>query len=143
MICIEYQRQKTKPKDIAYSLFLYFLDRLSYRNATKALYGIADRSYLVSIWKWVQKYKSQKILNKRRKKVEEFIIDETQTKVGSQYVWLWVDIEPKHRQILQMYISFEITMLIVSERFIIASLIDTFGKHSVSTSDGGTWYPSL
>ena len=72
MICIEYQRQKTKPKDISYSLFLYFLDCLSYRNATKALYGIADRSYLVSIWEWqVQKYKSQKIFNKRRKKVEE------------------------------------------------------------------------
>jgi putative transposase len=30
-------------------------------------------------------------------------------------------------------------MLIVAERFI-ASLINTYGKHQVST-DGGTWYP--
>ena len=38
-----------------------------------------------------------------------------------------------------MDISFDRTMLIVSERFI-ASLINTYGKHPVSTDDG-TWYP--
>ena len=33
-------------------------------------------------------------------------------------------------------------MLFVAERFIVASLINKFGKHSVSTADGsGTWYP--
>jgi transposase-like protein len=35
--------------------------------------------------------------------MKAFIIDETQIKVGSQYIWLWVAIwvaiEPKHRQI--------------------------------------------
>jgi len=35
----------------------------------------------------MQKYKLQKISNKI-KKIEEFIIDETQLKVGSKYVWL-------------------------------------------------------
>jgi putative transposase len=30
----------------------------------------------------------------------EFIIDETLIKIGSELVWLWVAIEPKHRQIL-------------------------------------------
>ena len=62
----------------------------------------------------------------------------TQLKVGSQFIWIWITIEPKHRQILQIDISFERTMLI-AERFI-ASLINKFGKHPVST-DGGTWYP--
>jgi putative transposase len=132
---LEHQRHRTKPKDIAYSLYLYFLG-LSYRSTSKALQRFIHRSH-VSIWKWVQKYKPQKISSKR-KKVGEFIIDETQIKVGSQYIWLWVAIEPKHRQILQIDISFERTML-VAERFI-ASLINTFGKHSVST-DVGTWYP--
>jgi putative transposase len=47
-------------------------------------------------------------------------------------------IEPKHRQILQIDLSSERTML-VAERFI-ASLINKFGKCPVST-DGGTWYP--
>ena len=39
-----------------------------------------------------------------------------------------------------MDISFDRTML-VAERFI-ASLINTYGKHPVST-DGGTWYPQV
>jgi len=134
---LKYQRQRTKPKDIAYSLYLYFLG-LSYRNTAKALHGIVDRSH-VSIWKWMQKYKPKKISFKR-KRINEFIVDETQIKVGSQYIWLWVSIEPKHRQILQLDISFERCMLI-AERFI-ASLIDKYDKHSIST-DGGTWYPQV
>ena len=33
-------------------------------------------------------------------------------------------------------------MLFVAERFIVASLIDKFGKHPISTANrGGTWYP--
>ena len=73
-----------------------------------------------------------------REKVHGYIVDETQIKVGSQYVWLWVAIEPKHREILRIDVSFERAML-VAERFI-ASLINRYGKHPVST-DGGTWYP--
>jgi hypothetical protein len=49
-------------------------------------------------------------------------------------MWLWVAIiEPKHRQIIHIDISFERTMLfVVAERFI-ASLIDKYGKRPVST----------
>jgi putative transposase len=132
---LEYQRKRTKLQDIAYSLYLYFLG-LSYRNTAKALQRFVYRSH-VSIWKWIQKYRP-KIVSNKSKKIHEFIIDETQIKVGSRYVWLWVAIEPTNRQILQIDISFERSML-VAERFI-ASLIDEFGKHPVST-DGGTWYP--
>ena len=132
---MKYQRKRTKPKDIAYSLYLYFLG-LSYRNTAKALQRFARRSH-VSIWKWIQKYRPKRILTKR-KKIDEFIIDETSIRIGSQYVWLWVAIEPKNKQILQVDMSFERTML-VTERFI-ASLINIYGKHHVST-DGGTWYP--
>jgi putative transposase len=53
-------------------------------------------------------------------------------------VYLWVDIEPKHRQILHIDTSFERTML-VAERFIFF-LTNRHGKHPVSP-DGGTWYP--
>ena len=59
-------------------------------------------------------------------------------KIGSKFVWLWVAIEPIHRQILKADISFDRTML-VAERFI-SSLINRYGKHPIST-DGGTWYP--
>ena len=51
--------------------------------------------------KWIQKYKPRKISSKR-KKINEFIIDETQLKVSSRYIWLWVVIEPKHRQIFRI-----------------------------------------
>jgi putative transposase len=85
----------------------------------------------------MQKYKPEKVSSKR-KKINQFIIDETLLKIGSKFVWLWVAIEPKHRQILKADISFERTML-VAERFI-SSLINRYGKHPIST-DGGTWYP--
>jgi transposase-like protein len=111
---------------------------LSYRNTARALQRFVKGSH-VSIWKLIQKYKRQKISSKR-KKIDEFVIDETQLKVGSRYTWLWVTIEPKHRQILYIDISFERTMLIVSGRFIVASLINNFGKHPVSTSDDGVEY---
>ncbi len=132
---MEHQRQRTKPKDIAFSLYLYFLG-LSYRSTAKALQRFIHRSH-VSIWNWIQKYNPKKIFTKKRK-IQEFIIDETQIKIGSKYVWLWVAIEPTNKQILHIDISFERTML-VAERFI-ASLINKFGKHPIST-DGGTWYP--
>ena len=132
---MEHQRQRTKPKDIAYSLYLYFLG-LSYRSTAKALSRFVERSH-VSVWKWIQKYKPKRP-SAKRKKVDGYIVDETQIKVGSQCIWLWVAIEPKHREILGIDVSFERAML-VAERFI-ASLINRHGKHPVST-DGGTWYP--
>ena len=132
---MEYRRQRTTPKIIAYSLYLYFLG-LSYRNTARALQRFVKRSH-VSIWKWIQKYPLKKI-SSTKTKVSEFIIDETLIKFGFDLIWLWVAIEPKHRQILHINISFERTML-VAER-LIASLVDKYGKHPVST-DGGTWYP--
>ena len=130
-----YRRQRTKPKDIAYSLYLYFLG-LSYRSTAKALNRFVERSH-VSIWKWIQKYKPKR-LSTKGKKAHGYVVDETQIKVGSQYIWLWVAIEPKHREILRIDVSVERAML-VAERFI-ASLTNRYGKHPVST-DGGTWYP--
>ena len=58
--------------------------------------------------------------------------------MGSEYIWLWVTIEPENRQILALSISKERNMF-VAERFL-DSLIKIHGKHPVST-DGGTWYP--
>ena len=71
--------------------------------------------------------------------MDEFIIDETQIKVGSsEYIWLWIAIEPKDKEILSITISKERNMF-VAERFL-SNLLKGYGKHSVST-DGGTWYP--
>jgi putative transposase len=88
----------------------------------------------------MQKYKPQKVLNKR-KKFADFIVDKTQIKVGSKFAWLWVAIESMNKQVIHIDLSFKRTMLIVAERFIVASLINRYDTHSVSTADGGIWYP--
>ena len=58
--------------------------------------------------------------------------------VASEYIWLWVAIEPENSEILALNISKERNMF-VAERFL-SGLIHIHGKHPVST-DGGTWYP--
>ncbi|MGB6627555.1 MAG: hypothetical protein WBE61_05440, partial [Nitrososphaeraceae archaeon] len=131
---MEHQRQRTKPTDIAYGLYLYFLG-LSYRNTAKALQRFVHSRSHVSIWKWIKKYKPKKVSSKR-KKSNEFIIDETQIKVGSQYIYLALGCNQLSQNIGKyfrlIYLSSEGTML-VAERFIIASLINKFGKCPVST----------
>ena len=55
-------------------------------------------------------------------------------KVGSEFIWLWVAIEPWNKRILGFDISKERNMF-VAEKFI-AGLTKVYDKHSVST-DGG------
>ncbi len=74
----------------------------------------------------------------KRKRILEFIVDETLIKVRSEFIWLWVAIEPENREILALTISKERNMF-VAEKFI-SSLVNTYGKYPIST-DGGTWYP--
>ena len=69
----------------------------------------------------------------------EFIIDETMIKIDSTYMWIWVAIEPESKEILGISVSKERNMLI-AERFI-SSLTKGYGKHSIISTDGGTWYP--
>ncbi len=78
------------------------------------------------------------MMRSTRRKVQEYIVDETLLKIGSEYIWLWVAIEPENRQILALNISKERNMF-VAERFL-DGLVKVYGKHPVST-DGGTWYP--
>ena len=76
---------KTKNQTKRYCLFFISLfSGLSYRNTAKALQRFVQRSH-VSIWKWIQKYKPKKI-SSQKTKVSEFIIDETQFKIGSKYI---------------------------------------------------------
>ena len=79
------KRNRTSSRDIGYGLYLYFLG-LSTRNVAKALsfLNIVKRRH-VSIWNWIQKYKPMK-LSSKRKKIGEFVIDETLIKVGSEYI---------------------------------------------------------
>jgi putative transposase len=53
----------------------------------------------------------------RKTKFSEFILDETQLKVGSEYIWLWIAIEPETKNIVAINISKERNMF-VEERFL-------------------------
>jgi transposase-like protein len=59
-------------------------------------------------------------------------------KVGPEYIWLWIAIEPENKHFLALSISKERNMF-VAERFL-SEISHIYGKHPVST-DGGTWYP--
>ena len=107
-------RNKTPSKYVCYGLDLYF-SGLSLRRAAERLSYIFKQNH-VSIWNWIQKYQPQNISSKKRM-ISEYIIDETLIKVGSHYIWLWVAIEPKNKQILALTISIERNMLI-AEKFI-------------------------
>lgn len=119
-----------------YALYLYFLG-LSFRSTAKALDPFVEKRSHVAVWNWVQLFNPTKFYLKQTR-VTAFIIDETMLQIGSDYAWLWVAIEPVHKQVLGVYVSRHRNML-VAESFL-RSLIKIYGKHTVY-SDGGTWYP--
>lgn len=86
MIC--QTRKRTKTEDIVYAIHLYFLG-LSLRNASKALSRFVNRSHTAAIRDWIQKYQPEELLSKQ-KKIDEYIVDKTLIKVGSEFIWLWV-----------------------------------------------------
>ncbi|MDN5845611.1 MAG: hypothetical protein L0H53_04980 [Candidatus Nitrosocosmicus sp.] len=96
------KRNRTSSYGIGRALYLYFLG-LSTRNVAKAMFFLhkVKRSH-VTIWNWIQKCRPKKI-SLNRKKIEEYIVDETLIKVGSELVWLWVAIGPENRQILALF----------------------------------------
>jgi putative transposase len=110
------KRNRTKLKDIVYALHLYF-DGLSLRNTSKALSRFVQRSH-TAIRDWIQKYEPKKI-SYLRKNIAAYIIDETLIKVGSEFIWLWVIIEPKDKEILSITISKERNLcFVVAERLL-------------------------
>jgi putative transposase len=125
----------TSSEHVCYALQLYSSGP-SLRKTSERLSSLIKRNH-VSVWNWIQKYRPKRIL-KKRKIIAEFIVDETLFKVGNQYAWLWVAIEPVSKVILGIRISFERNML-TAEQFL-KSLVKRYGKHPIST-DGGTWYP--
>jgi putative transposase len=133
---IKFERNKTSSFIVMYSLYLYFLG-LSLRNTSKALTIFRDQKRIyVSVWNWIQRFGSCQIY--KRKRVTAFIIDETIIQIGNQHFWLWFCIEPVHSSVLGIYLSEERNM-IVAEKFI-GSLVSKYGKHTVYTDNGGTWY---
>jgi putative transposase len=131
--------KRASSKYIYYVLQLYS-SGLSLRETSKRLLLFIKRNH-VSIWNWIQKYKPSRKMLQRKRRIAEFIVDETLFKVRNEYVWVWVAIDSTDKTILGgIRISFERTML-VAEHFL-KDLVKRYGKRPVST-DGGTWYPQV
>ncbi|CAN5600324.1 hypothetical protein BH23THE1_BH23THE1_23000 [soil metagenome] len=80
-------RNRTPSEYIGHAPYLYFLG-LSLRNVAKALSFLhIFKTSHVSIWKRIQKYRPQKMATKK-KKISEYIVDETLIMVGSEFIWL-------------------------------------------------------
>ena len=121
-------RNRIDVKDIAYALHLYF-NGLSLRNTSKALSKFVTRSH-TAIRDWIQKYNPQRLYYNKTK-IFEFILDETQIKVGSELVWLWVAIEPASKEVLRLNISKERNMF-AAERFL-SNVVKEYGEHPCSS----------
>jgi transposase-like protein len=97
---------RTKPFLIRYALYLYFLLGLSLRSTSKALEPFVEERSYVAIWYWIQELNPKHLYpNKKKSRITEFIIDETQIQIGPNEAWLWIAIEPIHSRILGIYIS--------------------------------------
>ncbi len=81
------------------------------------------------------KYKPQR-LSTKRKNILKYIIDDTIIKVGSEFIWLWVDIELQGKEIVGINKSKERNMF-VAEKFML-SLIKIYYKYPVPTADETT-----
>ena len=77
------KRHRTHLEDIIFAIDLYF-DGLSLRKVSKALTRFVKRSH-TAIRDWIQKYQPQRLLS-NTKKIDEYIIDETLIKVGSELI---------------------------------------------------------
>jgi transposase-like protein len=114
-------RNRTPSKYVYYGLHLYF-SGLSLRKASERLSQLYKRNH-VAIWNWIQKYRPQK-LKATRRRIQEYVVDATMLKVWSEYIWLWVAIEPENRQILALFlpkVSKKETCLLLKDIFLVWS----------------------
>ena len=108
-------RKRTKLEDIVYSLHLYF-SGLSLRNTAKAISKFIKRSHTAIRDCWIQRYKPERLFYDKTK-ISVFIIDETQIKVGSEFIWIWIAIESETKNIVAINISKERNMFVASRGF--------------------------
>ena len=71
---VKSKTSRTPLKYICHTSYLYFSDLSLRKTSEHHLLPFVKRNH-VSIWNWIQKYKSKKILQKRNK-IQEFLEDE-------------------------------------------------------------------
>jgi putative transposase len=94
--------KRASSKYIYYVLQLYS-SGLSLRETSKRLLLFIKRNH-VSIWNWIQKYKPSRKMLQRKRRIAEFIVDETLFKVRNEYVWVWVLLIQQIKQFLAVFV---------------------------------------
>ena len=94
-----FSRNRTSLNIIGYGLYLYFLG-LYFRNAANKALSFLKITKIshVSIWNWLLKYRPLKY--HKNKKIQEYVIDKTAIKAGSELIWIWVAIESESKGII-------------------------------------------
>jgi len=84
-------RNRTPSKFVYYSLYLYFSGLSLRRTSERLAYFIRRNNvFLDKNGTGFKKYHPRKIISRKRR-ISEFIVDDTLLQVGSEYVWLWMD----------------------------------------------------
>jgi putative transposase len=97
-------RNRTPSEYIGYGLYFYFSGLSLRKAAADRLSDCFIKRNHVSVWNWIRKYKPQKI-SSNKKKISEYVIDETVIRVGPLYIWIGVAIELDSKEILGINIS--------------------------------------
>jgi putative transposase len=67
--------------------YTYILFRSIAKESITALISFYKKKSYVSIWNWIQHYKPERKLHRKRKRIYEFVVDdETLIKVGDEFV---------------------------------------------------------
>src|SRR3954470_2467800 len=94
----------------------------------------------VSIWNWIQKYKPKKVSTKR-KRIAEFISNETIIKFSYHFIWLWITIESIQKEMLGISSRFIERNICLLQRNFLKFNQNSWQKFISFNRDRGTWYP--
>ena len=142
MLHITFERWRTPPEIILYSLNLYFGFKLSLRDVRDHLFEEWGfwRSH-EAVRQWVQRTNraTRRYFAKPLKRGSRIILDESKVRVGGEWVWLWVALDPQRRVVLEVYVSKTRNGLVAAS--FMRKLMGKYGRRVLFVTDGGKWYP--
>ena len=74
------------------------------------MFGFFCQEKSCTIWKWIQLFGKDTLF--RRRRVTAFLVDETHIRIGRYEAWVWIAIEPIHRYILGVYLSYQRNIMV-------------------------------
>jgi transposase-like protein len=139
MITLEFERERTPPIVVLFATYLYLAGlAFSYRRVEAFLQNLRIRRSYEAVRQWVQRFGASSKGYFETGNAKVAVIDETKIKIGGQWYWLWIAIEPYRRKVLAMALTQTRNGLIA--RSLLKDLRRRYGRVSIIT-DGGGWYP--